>query len=260
MARTGSVGFYREILPATFLPADLQLLPPPAPVRGADLAPQALPQAWRDDQTTAGTLMETLAGARGYPVPWSLFSEGINEALRLRLFERVPEGEPWPCSPAVAAGVRFRPVEQIQISTEMIEAALDYTGTVAPTLRALKEAIETHFLGRDVPADVLVATVQAAIRQGLLVEADERQKLGSTSNALIVKVRRPAAALLAEATLDPAALQKLAERIEQLLLIAPELAFTFRVALSAEGERPGVETIDQLNQLLAEVQAGWKLA
>jgi len=260
MARTESVGFYREPLPATLLPADLQLLPPPAPIRGADLAPQALPQAWRDSQTTAQTLAETLTGARGYPVPWLLLSEGINEALRLHLFERAPESESWPCSPAVAAGVQFRLIEQIQISTDMIEAALDYTGAAAPTLRALKDAIETRFLGRDVPTDVLVDTVQTAIRQGLLVEADDRQKLGTTSNALIVKVRRPAAALLAETVLDPAALQKLAERIEQLLLIAPELAFAFRVTLSAEGQRPDPETMQRLNTLLDEVQGGWRLS
>ena len=238
MARTGNAGFYRETLPATALPVDLQMLPPPAPIRGADLAPQALPQAWREDRTTAQTLADTLTAMRGYPIPWSLLSEGINAALRLRLFECVPEGEPWPCSPAVADGVRFQPVEQIEISTDMIEAALDYTGAAAPTLRALKEAIETRFVGREVPTEVLVATVQAAIRQGLLVEADERQRIGTASNALVVKVRRPAAALLAETVLDPAAMQKLAERIEQLLLIAPELAFTFRVTLSAEGERP----------------------
>jgi len=260
MARTENVGFYREPLPADALPADLQLLPPPAPIRGADLAPQALPQAWRDSQTTAQTLAETLMGTRGYPVPWSLLSVGINEALHLRLFERVPEGEPWPCSPAVAAGARFRPVEQMQISTDMIGAALNYTGTAAPTLRALKEAIETRFLGRDVAADVLVAAVQTAIRQGVLVEADERQKLGTTSNALIVKVRRPAAALLAETVLDPAALQKLVERIEQLLLTAPELAFTFKLTLSAEGERPDTEILQRLNALLDEVQKGWVLS
>jgi uncharacterized protein len=44
-------------------------------------------------------------------VPWSLLTEGINEALRLRLFDCVPEGEPWPCSPAVADGLRYLPVE-----------------------------------------------------------------------------------------------------------------------------------------------------
>jgi len=260
MVRTGNAGFYRETLPATALPADLELLPAPAPIRGADLAPQASPQAWRENQTTAQALSVSLTSTRGYPIPWSLLTEGINEALRLRLFEHVPAGEPWPCSPAVAEKVRFRLVEQIQISTDMIEAALDYTGTAAPNLRALKEAIETHFLGRDVPTDVLVATVQAAIRQGLLVEADERQRLGTASNTLAIKVRRPATVLLAETVLDPAALQKLAERIEQLLLIAPEFAFTFNVTLSAEGQRPDADSIRRLDELLAQVQVGWRFS
>lgn len=258
MALVGDAAFYGEALPTTGLPGDLRIAPPPAPVRGADLVPQTLPQAWREDQTTAQSLREALAVVRGHPIPWPLLSNGINEALRLRLFEHVPAGEPWPCSPAVADKAWFRLVEQIQISTDMIEAALDYTGTAAPTLRALKEAIETRFIGREVPEDVLVATMQAAIRQGLLVEADERQRLGKASNALAIKVRRPAAVLLAETVLDPAALQKLAERIEQLLLIAPELAFTFKVTLSAEGQRPDPETLQRLNSLLDEVQKGWQ--
>jgi hypothetical protein len=259
MALVGDTAFYGEALPTAGLPGDLLIAPPPTPIRGADLVSQALPRAWSEDQTTARTLREALAGVRGYPIPWSLLSEGINEALRLRLFEHVPAGEPWPCSPAVVDKVWFRPVEQVQISTDMIEAALDYANTATPTLRALKEAIETRFVGRQVPEDVLIATVQAAIRQGRLVEADERQRIGAASNVLTVKVRRPAAALLAETVLDAAALQKLAERIEHLLRVAPELAFTFKLTVSAEGQRPDSETLRRLNVLLDEVQKGWAL-
>lgn len=72
-------------------------------------------------------------------------------------------------------------------------------------------------------------------------------------------MRLPAAALFAEATLDPSALQKLAEQVEELLTIAPELAFTFRVTLSAEGQRPDAETLQRLDDLLAEIQVGWEL-
>ncbi len=259
MARLGNLGFCRETLSTEPLPDDLQLLPAPALLRGADLVPQAAPQAWQGGQTTAKNLTNALAATRGYPIPWSLFSDGVNEALSLRLFERVEDSETWPCSPAVADGVKFRMVEQVQISTQMIESALDYTGAAMPTLGALKDAIEARYLGRSVPTDVFLATVQLAIRQGLLVEADERQRLDTASNALAVKVRRPAAALLAETVLDPAALSRLIERIDQLLLAAPELAFTFKVTLSAEGQRPDPDTLQRLNALLDEVQRGWEI-
>jgi len=66
------------------------------------------------------------------------------------------------------------------------------------------------------------------------------------------------AALLAEAPLDSMALQRLAERVERLLITAPELAFSFRVTLSAEGPRPDAETLDGLNELLEEVQPGFR--
>ena len=52
--------------------------------------------------------------------------------------------------------------------------------------------------------------------------------------------RLPAVALFAEATLEPMALQRVAEQMDQLLTIAPELALGFRVTLTAEGQRFGV--------------------
>jgi hypothetical protein len=128
-----------------------------------------------------------------------------------------------------------------------------------PTLRNIKEVIERQFLGRELPADLFIGVVNSALAQGALVEADEWRTLATASEPLWVRVRLPAAALFAEATLDPVALQKLAEQVEELLTIAPELAFTFRVALSAEGQRPDTGTLQRLNELLGEIQSGWEL-
>ncbi|MCX7707207.1 MAG: hypothetical protein N2204_04290, partial [Anaerolineae bacterium] len=258
MAVVGVAAFWREPLPSGNPSDGWQLWPAPAPLRGADLTPQALPDAWQGGETTAQALAAALAGRRRYPIPWTLLREGVDDALRLRLFEPASGSSPWPCSPALAGEARFRPVERIEVSPEMIESALNYTSAI-PTVAALQEAIQTYFVRREVPTEAVVAAVEAAIRRGLLAEADERHTLGTAANPLTVRVRRPAAALLAEAMLDPAALQRLAERVERLLLAAPELAFTFRVALAAEGERPDAETLARLNALLAEVQPGWRL-
>ena len=43
-------------------------------------------------------------------------------------------------------------------------------------------------------------------------------------------------------------------------LIAPELAFTFRVSLTAEGDRPIPDVLARLNEVLGEIQEGWELA
>jgi hypothetical protein len=55
------------------------------------------------------------------------------------------------------------------------------------------------------------------------------------------------------------AIQKLAERMDQLLTVAPELSFSFRMTLSAEGEGVSMETLKRLNEVLAEIQQGWNL-
>ena len=260
MARLDGSSLFREPLPDGPLSAELELLLPPPPIRGADLTPQALPQVWKDDQATLQVIADALAIQHGYTIPWVLLSKGVDEALRLRLFEHVPESGPWPCSPATANQVRFRLVEEIRLAPETIAAAVEYTPTATPSLGVVKETIEERFLGRDVPADLFIGAVEQAISRGLVTEADEWRTLGTAPDPLTVRVRLPAAALLAEATLDPMAVQKLAERVEQLLITAPELAFSFRVTLSAEGQRPDPDTLDRLNELLEEVQPGWGLS
>jgi hypothetical protein len=155
--------------------------------------------------------------------------------------------------------VRFRRVEKIHLPPETVVAALGYTSDATPTLRAVRETIEARFLGREVPTELFVSAVQAAIAQGLVVEADEWRRLATASDPLAVRIHLPTTALLAEAALDPMALQKLAERVEQLLTIAPQLAFSFRVILSAEGQRPDAETLERLNALLGEIHPEWRL-
>jgi hypothetical protein len=259
MARLDDSSLFREPIPDGPLPMGLELLPPPPPIHGADLTPQALPEAWEGDQVTLQAIADALAARHGYSLPWTLLSQGVNEALQLHLFERVPESGPWPCSPAVADQVRFRRVEKIHLPPETVAAALGYTSDATPALRAVKETIEARFLGREVPTELFVSAVQAAIAGGQVVEADEWRQLATAPDPLAVRIRLPAAALLAEATLDPMALQKLAERVERLLTIAPQLAFSFRVILSAEGQRPDAETLERLNALLAEIHPEWKL-
>jgi hypothetical protein len=218
-----------------------------------------MPSAWEQGQTTLQALASLLETQYGYPIPWILLRDAVDEALHLGLFELAPGSGPWPGSPATIDQVRFRLVEKVQLSPDTVVAAMAYVGGSAPTLRNIKEAIEGQFLGRDVPDELFINSVKSALAQGTLVEADEWRTLGKASDPLGVRVRLPAAALFAEATLDPVTLQKLAEQIGELLTIAPELAFTFRVTVSAEGQPPDAETLQRMNELLAEIQAGWEL-
>jgi len=46
---------------------------------------------------------------------------------------------------------------------------------------------------------------------------------------------------------------------KELMMIAPELAFSFRVVLSAEGQALDEETRGRLNEVLGEVKEAWRL-
>jgi hypothetical protein len=258
MARFPADGstLFREELPSGPLSPDLELLPPPAPLRGAELTSQALPQAWQGDQANLQTMVEAVAGQRGYHLPWSLLSQAIDEALGLRLFERTPDSGPWPCSPVTADQVRFQLVEKIELTPETILSAVDYTPGKTPTLNDIKETIERQFFGgRQVPLDLFQAQVQLAINQGKLKAVEA----GAALDPLASRVRLPDVALYGDAVLDAAALQTLAEQVIELLTIAPELAFSFRIAISAEGQKPNQETLHRLNHLLEQIKLGWRL-
>lgn len=259
MALLSGQAYYREPLPDGPLPPEMALLPAPAPIHGADLVAQMLPEAWDGERTTPRRLADALVERRGHPIPWGLLSDGIEEALHLRLFELDPSGGPWPCSLAVADQTFFQVVEEIVLTPDMIAAALEYEADRVPTLRDLKERVEQQFTARSIPNDQFIAVVEQAARRNLIAVVDYAGALRNAPNPLSVRVARPATAMIAETVLSLTELQRLADKVEQLLTIAPELAFTFRVTLTAEGERPSPEALARLNEVLDEIQEGWRL-
>lgn len=256
MARLDGSTMFREDLPPGPLPSTLELLPPPASLRGANLTAQALPQVWEGDQANLQAMADALAAQRGYRLPWTLLTQAVDEALSLRLFEHVPESGPWPCSPVTADQVAFRLIEKIELTPDTIISAVEYTTSQTPTLQDIKETIERHFFGgRQIPADLFQAQVKTAINQGKLKPVE----VGASPDSLASRVRLPDVALYGDATLDAAALQSLAEQVAELLTIAPQLAFSFRVAITVEGHRPDEATLQRLNDLLEAIKPGWRL-
>jgi len=259
MALLSGQAYYHEPLPDGLLPHEMALLPAPAPIHGADLVAQMMPEAWDDERTTVRQLADALAERRGHPIPWGLLSEGIQKALHLHLFELVPSGGPWPCSPAVADQTFFQVVEKIVLNPDMIAAALEYESGRVPTLRDLKERVEQQFTARSISNDQFIAVVEQAAHRNLIAVVDYAGALRNAPNPLSVRVARPATAMLAETVLSLTELHRLADKVEQLLTIAPELAFTFRVTLTAEGEHPSAKVLARLNKVLGEIQEGWWL-
>lgn len=258
MAVWSDQAVFGEPLPEGPLPDDLVLHPAPAPLHGADLTPQALPGAWAENTTTPRRLADLLAGQRGHPIPWRWLSEAVDDALNLRLFERDAGGGPWPCSPAAAEQTVFRLMDEVTLTPDMLVAALEYEPGRAPTLRSLKERLERQFIRQPIPEDRLLAVVDQAVQHGQ-VKVDYAGPVSMAPNPLGLRISRPATVMTAEATLSPAELQRLAENVERLLSLAPELAFTFRVILTTEGEHPSTDVLARLNEVLDEIRAGWRL-
>jgi hypothetical protein len=258
----GDNSLYQEEIPggsryAALLNQRLELLPQPAALSGAHLLAQALPEAWPDEAATLQAIAAALAARRGYPVPWAMFSRAVDEALNLKLLELSPGSGAWPCSPVTAEAVRVQVPQRIELSAETIVQALKYAGAGAPTLGAIKEVIETQFFGgRSIPTDTFLQRAEAALGAGLLEKVDT----GASRDLLYSRVRQPARVLYAEATFDIVALERLAEKVGELFSLAPQMTYTFRVSLTAEGQPLEVETVQRLNKVLAAIRPEWKFS
>jgi hypothetical protein len=261
MARQGSRTYLKEPLPAGTLSDDLELLIPPAAVRGAELGSMGLAEAWHGGKTTLSAVADALARRRGYSVPWVLLRDGVSEALAAHLFEVTAGSDPWPCTPDALSRVSFQTVEIVEVDpAELIGGGLQYTwAEEAPTLRKLKEALEQQ-RGQSISTDVFRNAVEGAINRGYITLADLGVKTLPSSDALLkVRVRLPKARLSAEAALTAKQLQDFANVVAQLKQAAPDLEFAFRAIITAEGERPSEEVLAELNKLLNDVKSGWKM-
>lgn len=259
MARIDGRVFLREALPEGPLPHDMELLVPPPPVRGADLGPKELAEAWSDGQASLTAIAKAISTRRGHTVPWVQLRDAVSEALGARLFEVVEDGT-WPCGPDAMERVRFRIVEIVEINpAELVSSATqDVWSSPAPTIGKLKARLE-EAKGRRLPDDVFRKAVEAALARGLFALADPRKPLPAGKGIADVRVRRPKASLFAEAQLTAQQLQDFAAIVPDLKRAAAELDLTFRVTVTAEGEKPSEELVEELNRLLAGVSEKWRL-
>lgn len=259
MARLDGKVFLRQAMPDEPLPPQLELLLPPPAVKGADLGPKELSEAWNSGTTNVAALGKAISARRGHAVPWVLLRDGVAEALASRLFEVVEDGA-WPCGPGDIERVHLRIVEIVEINAaELVSAATkDVWSAPAPTLGKLKTALEAA-KGRRLPDDVFKKAVEVALARGLFALADPTKPQPSGKAFGDVRIRMPKASLFAEAQLTAQEIQDFASAVPELKRTAPELEFSFRVIVSAEGERPSEELVHELNRLLQGVTLKWRL-
>ena len=112
MARSGDTAYLRDVIPDAELTDDLELLAPLTAIRGSELSPDALPDAWEEGISSVGKVMQALAQRKGSPIPWALVVIAINEGLDGNLFKVADGSVLWP-SAADAADKVVLQVSQV---------------------------------------------------------------------------------------------------------------------------------------------------
>ena len=253
IVQTGSLMAYRqdraycnEAIPDTVLTDDLALLLPLDAVTGSDLTQNALPAAWEGETSSVGKVMAALVARTGTPIPWGTILNAINDGLAQNLFETT-EGSPappWTLDGAEQIGLR---VSQAPVTIR----PEDLVGDDVITLGLIKETLESN-RGVSISDEQFRAAVEQAINSGLFVTVDP------LDDFYAARVRQPAWIGHAESQLTEAEIQDLPQAVVDLLTIAPELDFKFRVAITAEGERPSDEVLEQINEVFGGVAGGLK--
>ncbi|MYB01259.1 ATP-binding protein [Candidatus Poribacteria bacterium] len=250
MARQQNNAYLKEEIPDAEITDDLELLTPLEPISGSEISHKTLPDAWENETSSIGKLIDALTKRKGTPIPWSLIRDAITDGVSKNLFEFTNKDVKWPCVAEEANKVDLK-VSQAPV----IIAPKDLIGNDAesawksgqPTLALIKEALETK-RGISIPDDVFRYAVEQAIKVGIIA-SDEPL----TNGFYKIRVRKPAWMRHAESELTEGQIQDLAEKVIDLANIAPELDFQFRITITAEGEPPSNEVLEQINEALQKV-------
>ncbi len=261
IVRTGSLmaccqgrAYCNEVPPDTVLNDDLELHAALEGIGGSEFTQHSLPQAWEAGTSSVGKVMAALATRKGTPIPWQMVVEAVSDGLARNLFE-IADGspaQPWTLESAEQIGLRVSQAPVTVAPTELVEVLQRSSGeSEHPTLGWLKEKLESQ-RGIEIPDDVFRTAVQQAISDRLLVLDDP------LDDFYAARVRQPAWIRHAESHLTETEIQDLSQTVNRLGAIAPELHFKFRLAITAEGERPSDEVLEQINEVFGGVAGGLK--
>lgn len=250
MAHYQNRTYLEATIPDTELSDELKLFPPLAPISSAELSQATLPDAWEEGTSSVSKVMEALVASKGMPIPWRLIVAAVNDGLSNNLFETT-EGsptQPWNVDDADKIGLQ---VSQAPVTidltdfTEVMKLPFDESGE--PTLGWIKERLQSK-KGVSIPDEVFRNAAQKAIDHNIITLADPL-----TDDLYQVRVKRPPWTGHTESHLTEIEIQDLSGIIGDLIEIAPELDFKFRVAITAEGDPPSEEVLEQINEILRKV-------
>ena len=95
--RSGPGSILNEEIPEGLLSDDAIISKPPSPVSITEILPENLPEAWKNDTTTALAVSLNLSKKVGTTLPWITIRTVIDSAIRARHLEVSPGSISWPC-------------------------------------------------------------------------------------------------------------------------------------------------------------------
>ena len=105
---SGPASVLGEPIPAGVLTEQSSLQRPPAMIAAAEILPENLPDAWRDDQTTAFAVATALSQKSGQTLPWKTVRDVITASLNARFTELDPTSGAWPCDYPSAQSIKLK--------------------------------------------------------------------------------------------------------------------------------------------------------
>ena len=250
MARLEDKAYLREIIPDIEITDDLELLAPLEPISGSEIGRTALPDAWENETTSVSKIIDALVVSKGTPIPWSLISDAVTDGVSKNLFAFTEESPNWPCLVDEVEKVGLKvSVAPVKIVPEDLigNDAKSAWESGHPTLGLIKEALEAK-RGISITDEVFRNAVTQATAKGYITYDGL-----STEDYYNTTVRQPAWMKLTESVLTETEIQDLPGTVTDLIEIAPELEFKYRIVISAEGEQPSEEVLNEINEALQNV-------
>jgi len=106
--RSGPASLFGEPIPAGILTANAKLYPPPAVIAAAEVLPENLPDAWKDNTASGLSLSTMLSFKVGTTLPWKTIKDAIHAALQGRFLKIAEDSATWPCDFPAAQLAKFR--------------------------------------------------------------------------------------------------------------------------------------------------------
>ena len=105
---SGPASILGEPIPAGVLNANARLCAPPEVIAAAEILPENLRDAWKDERASGLSIATALSVKAGKTLPWKTVRDVISAALQARFLELAEESQAWPCDFPSSQFVKFK--------------------------------------------------------------------------------------------------------------------------------------------------------